>query len=93
MIALPDANRSTRPRFSEGRLDFAAPKNSSPSATAGIKTSNAFSRFDNTDSSPFSRAMMMLVSRRNLPVTGFDPLAFLFDCLGHLPGRNGIERR
>ena len=38
-IALPDANRSTLAVFSEGRPDFAAPKNTSPITTAGTNTS------------------------------------------------------
>src|ERR1035438_5580612 len=37
--------------------------------------------------------MMMLVSRRNLPFTGFDLFAFLFDALPILAGRKGVERR
>jgi hypothetical protein len=30
--------------------------------------------------------MMMFVSRRNPPLGGVSPFAFLFDCLNHLPG-------
>src|ERR1035438_4864380 len=45
-MALPAANRSTLAVFSSGRPDFAAPKNNSPSATAGMNTSGARSRLD-----------------------------------------------
>jgi hypothetical protein len=76
--------------FSEGRLDFAAPKNNSPSAIAGIDTPDAWSGLDITASSPFSKAMMTFVSRRNLPLASFDPFAFLFDSPDHLPGRNSV---
>src|ERR1035441_8608303 len=92
-MALPDANRSTLAVFSDGRADFAAPKNNSPSATAGMNTSAARSRLESTPSSPSRRAMMMLVSSRNLPFAGVNALALLFDRLGHLPSRHGINRR
>ena len=36
--------------------------------------------------------MMMFVSPRNLPLGGVNPFAFLFDCLDHLAGWNGVER-
>src|ERR1039457_285561 len=92
-MALPDANRSTLAVFSDGRPDFAAPKNNSLSATAGTNTSGARSRLESTASSPSKRAMMMLVSSRNLPLVGINSLALLLDRLDHLPGRDGINRR
>src|ERR1039457_3679303 len=90
-MALPDANRSTLAVFSDGQADFAAPKNNSPSATAGMNTSAARSRLESTPSSPSRRAMMMLVSSRNLPFAGVNALALLFDRLDHLPSRDGIR--
>jgi hypothetical protein len=77
--------------FSEARLDLAAPKNNSPGAMAGMNTSDASSRLDITASSPFSKAMIMFVSRGNPPLANFHPLAFLFDRLHHLLGRKRVE--
>src|SRR5262249_21508283 len=89
---LPDANRSTLAVFSEGRPDFAAPKNNSPSTIAEINTPVAPSRLNNPVSSPASTAMTMLVSSRYLPLASIHVLAILLDRSDHLPGRSGIER-
>ena len=53
---MPAANRSTLAVFSAGRPDFAAPKNNSPTTTAGMKTSDARPNWDSTPSSPSKRA-------------------------------------
>jgi hypothetical protein len=60
--------------------------------TAGMYTSGAWSRWDSTVSSPYSKAMTMLVSSKNLPLAGIDPLAPFLNRLRHLPGRYGVER-
>jgi hypothetical protein len=41
---------------------------------------------------PTKKAITMLVSSRNLPLAGIDPLAFLFDHLGHFT-RGGVVQR
>ena len=79
--------------FSDGRPDFAAPKNNSPSATAGMNTSGARSRLDNPASSPSSSAITISVSSKNLPLAGVHPLALLLNRLTHLLGGNGVQGR
>ena len=74
-----------------GAADFAALKNSSPSTIDGMKTSNARSRLDTTVSSPSSKTMTILVSSRNLPVSGVNSFAQLIDRLHHLLSGKGVE--
>src|ERR1019366_3011914 len=57
-----------------------------------MNTSGARSMLESTDSSPSRRAMMMLVSRGNLPLAGVNALALLLDRRDHLPSRHGIYR-
>ena len=89
---MPAANRSTLAVFSAGRPDFAAPKNNSPTTTAGMETSDARPNWDSTSSSPSKRAITMLVSSRNLPLAGIHPLAFLFNRLDHF-ARGGVVQQ
>src|SRR6185369_16861940 len=57
---------------------------------AGMNTSAARSRLARTIVSPSRRAIMTLVSSRNLPFAGIDTLAVFLDRLGHLPRRNRV---
>ena len=90
-IALPEANCSIFAKFSIGRPDLAAPKNNSPSAVAGTNTSVARSRFDKVRCSPSSKAMMIFVSSRNLPLGGVNLLTLFLDRLSHLPSRCRVD--
>ena len=78
-------------RILSSRPDFAAPKNNSPTTMAGMNTSGARSRFDNTPSSPSRRAITIFVSSRNLPFAGIHALALSFDHSGHFLCGNVVE--
>ena len=82
IMAISEAKRSTRVAFSDSRLEFAAPKNSSPSTAAGTNTSPARSTFASNSHHLPSGRLRHSYRAENLPLIGVNLLAPLFNaCL------------
>src|SRR3972149_5469245 len=75
------ANSSMRAWFCRGLDDLYAPKYNSPTAMHGTNTSDALAMRLWSLGSLEKRAMIMFVSRRNLPFTDVHLLAVFFDGL------------